>query len=89
MVGDKRFRIWQIYLAGCAYGFAKAWMNVYQVPGCKAENAGANPLPLTREYVYDPIRREIVGAGRRKIPEARGRISARRAFREASDRIPV
>ena len=53
MVGDKRLRIWRIYLAGCAYGFAKAWMNVYQVLGCKAENTGANPLPLTREYVYE------------------------------------
>jgi cyclopropane-fatty-acyl-phospholipid synthase len=53
MVGDKRLRIWQIYLAGCAYGFARGWMNVYQVLGCKAENTGANPLPLTREYVYD------------------------------------
>ena len=48
---DKRLRIWQIHLAGCAYGFAKAWMNIYQVLGCKAENA--NPLPLTREYVYE------------------------------------
>ena len=53
MVGDRRFRTWQIYLAGCAYGFVKARMNVYQVLGCKAENTGANPLPLTREYVYD------------------------------------
>jgi cyclopropane-fatty-acyl-phospholipid synthase len=53
MVGDKRLRIWQIYLAGCAYGFAKAWMNVYQVLGCKAESTGAHPLPLTREYLYE------------------------------------
>lgn len=53
MVGDKRLRIWQIYLAGCAYGFAKAWMNVYQVLGCKADDTGANPLPLTRKYQYE------------------------------------
>lgn len=53
MVGHKRLRIWQIYLAGCAYGFAKAWMNVYQVLGCKADDTGANPLPLTRKYLYE------------------------------------
>ena len=53
MVGDKRLRIWQIYLAGCAYGFAQAWMNVYQVLGCKADNAGVSALPLTREYMYE------------------------------------
>jgi cyclopropane-fatty-acyl-phospholipid synthase len=52
IVGEKRFRIWQIYLAGCAYGFAKAWMNVYQVLGCKAGGAAAGPLPLTRDYLY-------------------------------------
>jgi cyclopropane-fatty-acyl-phospholipid synthase len=49
IVGDKRLRIRQIYLAGCACGFAEAWMNVYQFLGRKAENTGANPLPLTRE----------------------------------------
>ena len=26
--GDKRYRIWQIYLAGCAHGFAREWMNI-------------------------------------------------------------
>ncbi len=54
IAGEKRLRIWQIYLAGCAFGFAKGWMNVYQVLGCKAENTDARPLPLTREYMYAP-----------------------------------
>ena len=52
VAGDKRLRIWQIYLAGCAYGFANGWMNIYQVLGCKAENTETKPLPLTREYMY-------------------------------------
>lgn len=52
IAGAKRLRIWQIYLAGCAYGFAKGWMNIYQVLACKTANATRNPLPLTREYVY-------------------------------------
>jgi len=49
--GDKRYRIWQIYLAGCAHGFANEWMNIYQVLARK-EGASSNPLPLTREYMY-------------------------------------
>src|SRR6266853_1528779 len=49
--GDKRYRIWQIYLAGCAHGFEKEWMNVYQVLARK-EGAASNPLPLTRDYMY-------------------------------------
>ena len=52
IAGDKRYRIWQIYLAGCAYGFANGWMNLYQLLACKSENAGAKPLPMTREYMY-------------------------------------
>ncbi len=49
--GDKRYRIWQIYLAGCAHGFENEWMNVYQVLARK-EGAGSNSLPLTRDYMY-------------------------------------
>jgi cyclopropane-fatty-acyl-phospholipid synthase len=48
--GDKRARIWQIYLAGCAYGFSSAWMNIYQVLACRANSA--SPLPMTRDYMY-------------------------------------
>src|SRR6185295_14871185 len=51
LAGDKRYRIWQIYLAGCAHGFANEWMNIYQVLARKAGSA-VNPIPLTREYVY-------------------------------------
>ena len=49
--GDKRYRIWQIYLAGCAHGFDREWMNIYQVLARKADGA-LNPLPLTRDYMY-------------------------------------
>ncbi len=50
--GEKRFRIWQIYLAGCAYGFAHGWMNIYQVLACKHGATWFNTLPLTRDYMY-------------------------------------
>ena len=52
IAGGRRLRIWEIYLAGCAYGFANGWMNIYQVLACKAKNKEAKPLPLTREYIY-------------------------------------
>jgi cyclopropane-fatty-acyl-phospholipid synthase len=48
--GDKRFRIWEVYLAGCAYGFAKGWMNIYQI--LAAKTGAPNPLPMTRDYMY-------------------------------------
>jgi cyclopropane-fatty-acyl-phospholipid synthase len=49
--GDRRQRIWEVYLAGCAYGFEKGWMNIYQILARKAD-AVENPLPLTRDYMY-------------------------------------
>ena len=49
--GEKRVRIWQLYLAGCAYGFANGWINVYQVLAGKAGGGGINSLPLTRPTV--------------------------------------
>ncbi len=51
LTGDKRYRIWQIYLAGCAHGFEREWMNIYQVLARKSGGA-FNSLPLTRDYMY-------------------------------------
>ena len=52
IVGERRFRIWEIYLAGCAHAFSHGWINIYQILACKAQSAPASPLPLTREYIY-------------------------------------
>ncbi len=52
LASERQVRIWRIYLAGCAMGFARSWMNIYQLLVVKAgaETAG---LPLTRDYMYD------------------------------------
>lgn len=52
IVGERRYRIWQIYLAGCAHGFANGWMNIYQVLCSKAESSEMRQQPLTRDYMY-------------------------------------
>ena len=49
---ERRVRIWEIYLAGCAHAFSHGWINVFQVLACKAKNPAARQLPLTREYMY-------------------------------------
>jgi cyclopropane-fatty-acyl-phospholipid synthase len=50
--GDKRWRIWRMYLAGCAYAFAQEWMALHQILAVKA-GSGAKALPLTRDYMYE------------------------------------
>lgn len=48
MVDKKRWRIWRVYLAGCACGFTHHWISVHQILAVKA---GAAVLPLTRDYM--------------------------------------
>jgi len=45
------YRIWRIYMAGCAYAFAKGRVNIYQVLFSKPD-AGDTYLPLTRADWY-------------------------------------
>ncbi|PQO89358.1 SAM-dependent methyltransferase [Massilia phosphatilytica] len=47
----KTFRIWHVYLAGCAYGFAHDWVSLYQIVCGKA---GGEPdlIPWSRRYMY-------------------------------------
>lgn len=52
IAGDRRMRIWQIYLAGCAYGFSMGWMNLYQVLAFRNDNTSGKSMPLTRDYMY-------------------------------------
>jgi cyclopropane-fatty-acyl-phospholipid synthase len=52
LVGEKHFRIWRAYLAGCAYGFGHNWIALHQVLAVKAGAPGRHPLPLTRDYMY-------------------------------------
>jgi len=51
IAGDKRWRIWRMYLAGCAYAFAQEWMALHQILAVKS-GSGATALPLTRDYMY-------------------------------------
>ena len=53
MVDETTFRVWRIYLAGCAHAFAQNWVSIYQVLACKAGNsARLNPTPWSRGYMY-------------------------------------
>ncbi|WP_245589265.1 SAM-dependent methyltransferase [Chitinimonas koreensis] len=56
LAGEKRHRIWRVYLAGCAHAFDQGWVAIHQVLAVKQGATGKGPLPLTRDYMY--------GAGR-------------------------
>ncbi len=51
-VGEERYRIWRIYMAGSAHAFDRGWMSLWQLLAGKALTDGRLPHPLTREYMY-------------------------------------
>lgn len=53
MVDETTFRVWRIYLAGCAHAFAQNWVSLHRVLACKEGTLGAlNPTPWSRAYMY-------------------------------------
>jgi cyclopropane-fatty-acyl-phospholipid synthase len=53
LTNEETYRVWRIYMAGSAYGFANGKLGLYQALLVKPD-AGANPLPLTRCDWYRP-----------------------------------
>jgi cyclopropane-fatty-acyl-phospholipid synthase len=52
IVGDERYRIWRIYMAGSAHAFARGWISIYQVLAAKPLANGAINHPPTRAHLY-------------------------------------
>jgi cyclopropane-fatty-acyl-phospholipid synthase len=51
-VGDERYRVWRIYMAGSAHAFDRGWLSLWQLLAGKAMPDGRLPHPLTRDYMY-------------------------------------
>ena len=51
LAGDKRYRIWHVYLAGCSHAFEHDWISLYQIVGQKAGQRSAT-LPWSRHHIY-------------------------------------
>jgi cyclopropane-fatty-acyl-phospholipid synthase len=53
LVDETTFRVWRIYLAGCAHAFAENWISLYQVLACKSgTEEKLNPTPWSRAFMY-------------------------------------
>jgi cyclopropane-fatty-acyl-phospholipid synthase len=53
LVPEQTYRVWRVYLAGCAHGFAQDWMSIYQILLCKSGPMNQIPTPLSRAYMYE------------------------------------
>jgi cyclopropane-fatty-acyl-phospholipid synthase len=53
LVDETTYRIWRVYLAGCAHAFSQNWVSLYQVLACKSgTREELNPTPWSRAYIY-------------------------------------
>lgn len=51
MVGEKKYRIWRVYLAGCEHAFTNSIMSLHQVV-CQKADRDADTFPISRRYIY-------------------------------------
>ncbi|HKU87314.1 MAG TPA: class I SAM-dependent methyltransferase [Casimicrobiaceae bacterium] len=51
-IGEEKFRVWRIYMAGSAHAFDRGWLSLWQLLAGKPLADGRLPHPLTRDYMY-------------------------------------
>ncbi|WP_295999669.1 cyclopropane-fatty-acyl-phospholipid synthase family protein [Rugamonas sp.] len=85
LAGDKRFRIWHVYLAGCSYAFEQDWISLYQIVCGKAGRKTA-ALPWSRNYMYGG---PAPGLAAREVPAPAWKTEAEAAAQEAAPAIHV
>ena len=52
LVPERALRIWRLYLAGCAYGFEREWINLHQILAVRPRADGSHDLPWSRADLY-------------------------------------
>ena len=55
LVGEKKYRVWRVYMAGSAHAFSRGWLSIYQLLAGKPLADGSLPLPLTRDHIYSAL----------------------------------
>ena len=54
LIGEQKYRIWRIYMAGSAHAFEHGWMELWQVLAGKSVDGRQSAYPFHRHYMYAP-----------------------------------
>ncbi|MFP5403544.1 MAG: class I SAM-dependent methyltransferase [Gammaproteobacteria bacterium] len=52
LIGEQKYRIWRIYMAGSAHAFDQGWMELWQVLAGKGVDGRQPNYPFSREHIY-------------------------------------
>lgn len=53
-VGEEKYRMWVLYLAGCVFALGDGGARIYQTVATKHKAKGVSGMPCTREHLYNP-----------------------------------
>jgi cyclopropane-fatty-acyl-phospholipid synthase len=51
-VGEEKYRLWVLYLAGCVFALGDGGARIYQTVVTKQASKGLSGMPPTREHLY-------------------------------------
>jgi cyclopropane-fatty-acyl-phospholipid synthase len=54
-VGERRARIWQLYMAGCALGFEDGGIEIHQALSVRAGDGGTSGMPRRPGWDVKPL----------------------------------
>ena len=52
LIGEQKYRIWRIYMAGSAHAFDHGWMELWQVLAGKGVDGNQPNYPFKRDFIY-------------------------------------
>jgi cyclopropane-fatty-acyl-phospholipid synthase len=52
LVGERKYRIWHIYMAGSAHAFDSGWLELWQLLAGKGMGGKQQNYPYSRDYMY-------------------------------------
>lgn len=59
LVGERNYRIWRLYMTGCALQFEQGQTGIYQILAVRKHNSFP-PLPLTRRDLYEDRSQSLI-----------------------------
>ncbi len=51
-IGEEKFRMWTLYLAGCVFALGDGGARIYQTVATKHKAKGLSGMPCTRQHLY-------------------------------------
>ena len=59
LVGERNYRIWRLYMTGCALQFEQGQTGIYQILAVR-KHGSLPPLPLTRRDLYQELNLSVI-----------------------------